>query len=54
MNLTRTLLPLFTPAAPVLVAAVSQNAPTITVASLAATIVGSLGAVEKSNAIPFA
>ncbi|KAF4217602.1 hypothetical protein CNMCM8980_003546 [Aspergillus fumigatiaffinis] len=54
MNLIRALLPLLTLATAVLGAAVSQNAPTVTVASPAATIVGSLGAVEKFNAIPFA
>ncbi|RHZ62726.1 hypothetical protein CDV55_106918 [Aspergillus turcosus] len=54
MHPLRALLPLLTLSPAVLAAPAKRSAPTVTIASPAATIVGSSGTVETFNAIPFA
>lgn len=54
MHLLRVVLPLLSLSPAGLAAPASPAAPTVTIASPAATIVGSSGKVEKFNAIPFA
>ncbi|EAW13601.1 putative extracellular lipase [Aspergillus clavatus NRRL 1] len=54
MNLIRGLLPILGLSPVILAAPAKQAVPTVTIASPKATVLGSSGAVEKFNAIPFA